>query len=421
LAGFAVGAATLQMMGPPGGGAAGVAGGHTTQQAGMLPRVGMVAQPERTASGPIAAPDSALLEPAPGGAPGAASGAWLPRVAADGRAPMQVYAAGFDPATKAPRIGILIADVGLDEDASEDAIRALPALVTLAVSPYAGAPDAVTAAARRAGHEYLISLPLEPQGYALNDPGQRALLTSLSPADNARRLDWVLSRMTGYVGATGALGDMRGERFADVPDQMDPMLATLAARGLLYVDPRDGMARLPHVWSRAVDVVIDDPPSAASVDARLAELEKHAHDTGVALGLIGTIRPVTMEHLIAWVGNLAGRGFALAPVSALVTSPEGVTIGAATTGGATPGGTTPVGAATGSTATWASTAGTMTGGVTTGGAAAAGTTTGGTTTGGATTGGATAAGVTPGAAAAGMAGPGGATAEGKPPGGVAPK
>jgi hypothetical protein len=76
------------------------------------------------------------------------------------------------------------------------------------------------------------------------------------------------------------------------------------------------------VWSRTVDVVIDDPPTAVSIDARLAELEKHAHDTGVALGLIGAIRPVTMEHLVAWVGNLGGRGYVLAPLSAVVTAPE---------------------------------------------------------------------------------------------------
>ena len=354
----------------------------TATMAGVLPRTAIAGRPGRAIPGPVAAPDPALLEPAPGEAPGAAARAWLPRIAADGRTPMQVYAAGFDPANKAPRIGILIAGVGLDEAASEDAIRALPAAVTLAVSPYAGAPDVVAAAARQAGHEYLISLPLEPQGYALNDPGDRALLTSLSPADNARQLDWVLSRLTGYVGATGALGDLRGERFADVPDQMDPMLATLAARGLLYVDPREDQARLPHVWSRAVDVVIDDPPTAASIDARLAELEKRAHDTGVALGLIGAIRPVTMEHLVAWVGNLSGRGFALGPVSALVTSPEGATVGGATVGGATAGGAT---------------------------------------VGGATIGGPAAGGATPGGAAVELATPGGVAAAGKPQGGTVPQ
>jgi hypothetical protein len=147
--------------------------------------------------------------------------------------------------------------------------------------------------------------------------------------------------VAGYVGATGALGDMRGERFAEVADQMDSVLVTLAARGLLYVDPRPGAARLPSVWSRSVDVVIDDPPGAAAIDARLADLEKRAHDTGTALGLIGAIRPITIEHLVAWAGNLAGRGYVLAPVSALVRAPEGSTQTVIMQAGPTPTGPTP--------------------------------------------------------------------------------
>ena len=33
----------------------------------------------------------------------------LPRISADGRAPMAAYAAGFDPSSRRPRVGILIA------------------------------------------------------------------------------------------------------------------------------------------------------------------------------------------------------------------------------------------------------------------------------------------------------------------------
>jgi len=335
-----VGGVTLQVLGPPAASSA-AAGASlatralpsavalpTVRTTVALPHQDVAAPPAAVPVDPIATPDPALLDRAAAntagaGAAGDTPGAGLPRIAADGRTPMQAYAAHFDIATKVPRIAILIAGVGLDEAASEAAIRQLPAAFTLAISPYAVTPDAVAAAARRTGDETLVSVPLEPQGYALNDPGQRALLTSSSPGENAGRLDWVLSRFAGYVGATGALGDMRGERFAEVPDQMDPMLAALASRGLLYVDPRPGAKPLPYVWSRTVDVVIDDPPTAASIDAHLADLEKRAHDTGAALGLIGAIRPVTMARLVAWVGNLAGRGYALAPISAIATAPPG--------------------------------------------------------------------------------------------------
>lgn len=313
LAVLVAGGVVLQVVGPPD---ASWRAPVAAQSPKARPAIA-AARAGRVAAGPVADPDPALLETPQGGAP--ASG--LPRIAPDGRAPMQVYAAGFDPATKTPRIGLVLAGIGLDATASEDAIRELPAAVTLAISPYAASPGAILAAARQAGHEYLLSIPMEPQGYPQNDPGVRALLRSAAPTENAQRLDWALQRIAGYVGATGALGEMRGERFAGVADQMEPVLTTLARRGLLYVDPRPGAARLAHVWSCDVDVVIDDPPTGDAIDARLAELEKRAHDTGVALGLVGAVHPVTIAHLKSWAGNLAGRGYALAPVSAIATPP----------------------------------------------------------------------------------------------------
>ena len=73
-------------------------------------------------------------------------------------------------------------------------------------------------------------------------------MANLPPEQNRQRLEWALSRMAGYVGATGALGTTRGERFAALPDQMNPVLTELAKRGLLYVDSRPGASPLPITW-----------------------------------------------------------------------------------------------------------------------------------------------------------------------------
>ena len=72
----------------------------------------------------------------------------LPRIAQDGRMPMQLYAAGFDQSSRRPRVGLLLAGVGLNQADSDAAIRALPGGITLAFSPYA--PSTVEAACRRA-------------------------------------------------------------------------------------------------------------------------------------------------------------------------------------------------------------------------------------------------------------------------------
>jgi len=274
------------------------------------------ARPGRETPGPIAPPDPALLEPVKGD-----PGAFLPRITADGRMPSQVYARGFDPADTRPRIGVLLAGVGLNDTESEDAVRALPGAVTFAFSPYATHLDRLLEATRAAGHEFLISLPMEPQGYPLNDAGDHALLTAVTPELNRSRLDWALSRITGYVGATGALGLLRGERFAGSP-QMAPVLADLNDRGLLYVDGRPGRPPVPSAWSRGVDLVIDEPAVRTEIEAKLAALEQIARDKGSALGLAGATRPITVDRLAAWTNGLAARGFALAPVSAIVVAPR---------------------------------------------------------------------------------------------------
>jgi len=267
----------------------------------------------RDLPGPIADPDPALLEPADG-----SPNDLLPRIATDGRMPMQVYAAGFDGSTRRPRVGLLLAGVGLNQADSEAAIRSLPGGVTLAISPYAQNLPKLLVAARLAEHEYLLSLPMEPQGFPLNDPGPRALMTNISPEENHTRLEWILSRIAGYVGATGALGSLRGERVASMPDQINPVLTELAQRGLLYVDPRPGTPAPQTVWGRSIDLVIDEPPTATDIDNKLAQLSRLAHDKGSALGLVGVVRPVTTDRIATWANGLLADGLALAPVSALV-------------------------------------------------------------------------------------------------------
>ncbi len=244
----------------------------------------------------------------------------LPRVAADGRAARTAYARRFDLADTRPRIGLILAGVGLSEADSRAAIDTAPGAVTLAFSAYANNQDALMEAARARGHEVLASIPMEAQGYPLNDAGMRSLLTGGDPADNRRNLEWALGRIQGYVGATGASDGLRGERFADLTSSMGQVVEEVGRRGLFYIDPRPGRTGpIPGgVPGRAVDVVVDDPPARAEIEGKLAALERLARERGSALGLAGPLRPVTIERIAAWARGLEERGLVLAPVSALI-------------------------------------------------------------------------------------------------------
>jgi polysaccharide deacetylase 2 family uncharacterized protein YibQ len=286
---------------------------------------GMPAQPHnlrpgRSVLGPIADPDLSLMEVYDG-----EKGGKLPRISADGRAPMAEYAAGFATSGFHPKVGILIAGIGMSEAASMAAITELPGAVSMSISPYAGNLAHLLDAARKSEHEYLLSVPMEPQGYPVNDPDDRhALMASLSPLENLERLRWILSRITGYVGVTSALGNIRGERLIGMPDQLSSLLGEIDRRGLLFIDARPGQSSLRETWNRSIDIVIDDGAvDANGLDIRLDLLTHLALDKGSAIGMVQIPRPAAIERILAWTNTLRAKSVMLAPISALVEEPAG--------------------------------------------------------------------------------------------------
>lgn len=275
--------------------------------------------PRRAAADPvIPPPDPLLLEPSRHGL--------VPRRAPDGRTAIRTYARPFDrEGDRRPRIGLIIGNMGAFAQHSEDAIRRLPGGITLAFSPYATRPEPLLERARARGMEVLTALPLEPAGYGQDaDPGDRALLTSLSVAENLDRLDWALSRMQGQVGAIGALSRMRGERFAQNGELLGAVQAALAERGLLYVEPRPGGPQPARAFGRSVDILLDEPSETrGEIERRLAELEALARQANPpsALGMIGNPTPAAIAAIQAWSAGLEDRGAVIAPVTVLLRRP----------------------------------------------------------------------------------------------------
>ena len=265
---------------------------------------------------PGGAVEPALQEPGPHGP--------LPRVGPDGRTPIRAYGHPFDRADTRPRVGLVVGGLGMNAAVAEEAVRRLPSAVTLAFSPYATRIDFLLDQARAKGMEMLVALPLEPAGHpTINNAGNRALLTRLSPAENRDNLEWALSRFGGYTGAVGALGPMRGERFAELAETLHPVQEALRGRGLLYVDPRPGARPPERVWGRAVDIVVDEPATRGEIERKLEALERLARERGTAgaLGYAGEASPVVVDRIAAWAGGIEERGLALAPVSAMIRRP----------------------------------------------------------------------------------------------------
>lgn len=247
----------------------------------------------------------------------------LPRIADNGLPPMRAYAVPIATDGR-PRIAIVIAGLGISAKSTSFAISNLPAGVTLAFAPYANDVQRWVSFARQKGHEVLLEVPMEPYDFPDSDPGQYTLRTGVGEDTNTRKLTWSLTRFTGYVGVTNLLG---GRMLTD-SNALEPMLAYLTRRGLLFFDngaashsvAPDVAARVGAPFSQAT-LTIDSIQAAMEIDHRLSDLETAARSKGSAVGA-GFLYPVTVERIAVWAKGLAGRGLVLAPISTIVSTPK---------------------------------------------------------------------------------------------------
>jgi len=250
------------------------------------------------------APIAGLTAPGPGGGP-------LPIIGADGRTAAEAYARPFTPNGR-PKVSVVIGGLGLNAQTTRAAIETLPGEITLSFAPYAEGLQGWIDLARAHGHEVLLETPMEPTDYPANDPGPYTLIAANRPEDTVRKLEWLMSRASGYFGLSNYLG----ARFVESDQAMGTFNGVLKARGLAFVD--DGLAarRAGPIPRASADRVIDDELSAGAIDTQLKALETGATGRGQSLGS-GFAYPVTINQVRIWAAGLQGRGLQLAPASAL--------------------------------------------------------------------------------------------------------
>lgn len=266
-----------------------------------LPRVQAPAQPALAA-----APVAELQRRTPGGLV-------IPTVGPDGRRPYQVYARPFTGDAKAPKIAVVVAGLGLSHEATAAAIEATPPGVTLAFDVAAAQLAERMAAARRAGHETLLELGMQSEAFPAVDPGPGGLLAVLSPAENATRLEHALAAAPVYVGVLARGGDA----YAASASHAAALMTTLRQAGLAFVSAVPFASADAYPARAPVDVAIPAGSFRELISARLQQAEAVARARGGAVVEIAAT-PLALAQLLPWIGGLTGRGFELAPISAVV-------------------------------------------------------------------------------------------------------
>lgn len=224
---------------------------------------------------------------------------------------------------RAPRIALVIDDFG---NSNSDAVRGmldLDAPLTISVLPHRPHTATLADAARRAGKEVLVHIPMEPLSYPETDPGEGALLTSHTREELNRRTNAALDDVPHAVGANNHMGSS----FTALHIPMRVVMGRLRERGLYYLDSMTspssvGLAEaeragIPSARNRMfIDSPLDES-GRMDIESQLADLVAIARKRGEAIG-IGHPYPETVSALEKAIPELEREGIELVFVSQLV-------------------------------------------------------------------------------------------------------
>ncbi len=244
-----------------------------------------------------------------------------PSLAARGSSDMQAWRARAVPSpagAKPPFVAIVIDDAGLDRRGTQRAIK-LPGPITLSFMSYAADLSEQAAAARAAGHEVMLHLPMEPLDAKRHNPGPNALYVNLDAVELQRRLDWHLDRFSGYVGVNNHMGS----RFTADAARMTQVMEALGRRQVFWLDSLSGpssagpaLARNRGLDAAERDLFLDDDRSPG-IGHELAAMERIARARGDVIA-IGHPHASTLTALETWMASAKAKGFSVVPVSTVL-------------------------------------------------------------------------------------------------------
>jgi polysaccharide deacetylase 2 family uncharacterized protein YibQ len=218
---------------------------------------------------------------------------------------------------------IIIDDLGGSLEVAHQ-LFALPYPLTFSVLPHLRASMETAQEARRAGHEVMLHLPMEPEGGAHASPGEGEIRIGMTSAE----VEHILQSDLASVPHAAGVNNHMGSRATADPRLMAMVMRSLAARHLYFVDSRTSAASVAFEAARQQglpafyrSVFLDDTESVPYTLGQLRQFRRVLEDQGAALA-IGHPYPTTIAALAKFLPELDGDDVELAPASRLLQLPE---------------------------------------------------------------------------------------------------
>jgi len=223
------------------------------------------------------------------------------------------------PKPKVAKIAIVIDDFGQDLEMDRKFFD-IPIPLTFSILPLLSHTKEISKLARSRGHEVMLHMPMEPQGYPKVKPGPGVLLLSMSSSQIEKTLRGVLDDSPGISG----INNHMGSRFTEDKEAMATVLKELHRRGLYFIDSYTtshsvgySLARNLQVPTLRRDIFLDDNPSDDSIKSQIDQLVRKAKIQGLAVA-IGHPREATFRVLSEEAARFEKEGIDVVRVSELI-------------------------------------------------------------------------------------------------------
>lgn len=223
------------------------------------------------------------------------------------------------PSNLNPAVAILVANLGLNEEATRTVIN-LPINLSFGFSPYGYDLEKWNSNFDLSNRDIFINLPLENKTIPEDNPGPYGLATGYSPSQNIDNLYWLSGRMLDVKGFY-AVGP---ETFFGDSDYTDNFVAEMAKQPLIMlygnqIPPSNltnaiAKHRVPFIQ---VKNFIDESLTEAAIIESLQLLEAEARKGNMAVG-IAQPYPITINAISKWHQSIKGVDVVLLSISELV-------------------------------------------------------------------------------------------------------
>jgi hypothetical protein len=218
---------------------------------------------------------------------------------------------------------IIIDDLGENREAVRE-LLALPFSLTFSVLPHLRYSVETAEAARRAGREVMLHLPMQAEAGPHVSPGEGEIRVGMGRRQVERVLQLDLASVPHAAGANNHMGS----RATADPRLMAALMTSLAERHLYFVDSRTTAASVAFDAARQQglpalyrSVFLDDTQSAAYTVGQLREFRRVLEEQGIAVA-IGHPYPTTIAALAEFLPELERDSVELVPASSLLQLPQ---------------------------------------------------------------------------------------------------